>query len=112
MGSYLLDVSERNKTPALASCTNYLSLRIEALCEILVHAAVSSRTHLRVTLIQQHAIQTLRFKTAGPLVTWFTVAFGDLRDVSCVNLHTPNWFVDLQKSGWHSLDKTAFKKDM
>lgn len=50
-GSHLLDVSERNETPALASCANDLGLRVEALGEVLVHAAVSSRTHLRVTLV-------------------------------------------------------------
>lgn len=96
VGSHLLDVSERNKTPALASCANDLGFWVKALGEVLVHAAVSSWTHLRVTLVQQHAIQTLRFKAARPLVTWLAVALGDLGDVSRVNLHSSNWFVDLQ----------------
>lgn len=59
VNSHLLNISERNEAPALASCANDLGLRVEALGEVLVHAAVSSRTHLRVTLVQQHAIQAL-----------------------------------------------------
>jgi len=52
---------------------------------------------LRVTLVLQHAVQTLRVEAARVLVCWSAVASWDLRQVSYVHLHFPHRFVGLMQ---------------
>lgn len=94
--TYFLNVPQRNQSPAFACGADDLGLGVEAFGEVLVLASLSSRTHLRMALVQQHSVQTLRLKAAGPLSWRLTVTLGDLRDVCGVHLHSPTRLVHLK----------------
>lgn len=55
----LLDVPQRDESPAFARSLDDLGLGVKALGEVLVAAAIATGTHLRVALVLQHAVKTL-----------------------------------------------------
>lgn len=93
--SHLLQVLFGLQAPPSAAGLDDLSVGVKAFGEALVVAAVPSGTDLRVTLVLQHAIQTLRVLTARPLICGFTVAAGDLGEIGDVHLHLANRLIGL-----------------
>ena len=65
--AHLLDVPQRDQAPALPGRLDDLGLGVEAFGEVLVTAAHPAGTHLRVALVLQHAVQTLRLKPTRPV---------------------------------------------
>lgn len=57
--AHLLDVPQGNEPPAFPRGLDDLGVRVEALGEVLVAAALPAGTYLRVALVLQHAVQTL-----------------------------------------------------
>lgn len=57
--THLFDVFHGKETPALAGSADDLSVRVLALGEVLVVAALAGWAYLRVALIQEHAVQAL-----------------------------------------------------
>ncbi len=96
--TYFLNVSQWHQAPAFACSADDLGLGVETFGEVLVLAAVCSRTHLRMALVQQHAVQTLGLKAAGAHVWRLTVTLGDLRDVCGVDLYSPTRLIRLTKN--------------
>lgn len=96
MVSDLLDVSQSDEAPALAGRFDDLGIRVEALGEVLIAAALAAGTHLRVTLVLQHSVQTLRLEATWPLVRRLAVTLWDLRDVRRVDLNLPHRLVHLE----------------
>lgn len=94
--SDLLDVPQCDQPPAFARSLDDLGVGVAALGEVLVAAAIAAGAHLRVALILQHAVQTLRLEATRPLVWRLAVALGDLGDVGRKHLNLPNWLVDLE----------------
>lgn len=92
---HLLDVSQGHQPPAFAGRLDDLGFRVEALGEVLVAAELPAGTHLRVALVLQHSVQTLRLEAARPLVRRLAVALGDLEDVGRVDLDLADGLVDL-----------------
>lgn len=94
--THLLDVFQGEEAPALASRTDDLGVGVLALGEVLVVAALTGWAHLRVALVQEHAVQALRLEVARPLVRRLAVTLGDLGHVCRVHLHPPVRLVDLR----------------
>lgn len=68
MPAHLLDVPQGNEPPAFSRGLDDLGVWVEPLGEVLVAAALPAGTYLRVALVLQHAVQTLRLEAARPLV--------------------------------------------
>lgn len=94
---HLFDVPQRHQAPALAGGLDDLGVWVETLGEVLVAAALPAGTHLGVTLVLQHAVETLRLEPARPLICGLAVALWDLGDVCSVDLNLTNRFVDLRR---------------
>lgn len=94
--SHLLQVLFGLQAPSSAAGLDDFTIRIQTFGEALVLAAVPSGTDLRMTLVLQHAVQTLRVLTAWPLVCGFTVAAGDLGEIGDVHLHLANRLIGLR----------------
>lgn len=92
---YLFDASFGSEAPSSPLGFDDLCIGVQPLCKALVLTAVPSRTHLRVTLILWHPVQTLRLQATRVLITRLAVTAGDLRQVSHLDLHLPYDFVGL-----------------
>lgn len=94
--SHLLQVLFGLQAPPSAIGLDDFSVGVQAFGEALIVAAIPSLTDLRVTLVLQHAVQTLRVLTARPLICGFTIAARDLREVRHVHLHLANRLIGLK----------------
>lgn len=94
--TYLPDVCFGLQAPASCQRAEDLYLRILALGEALVLAALASRTHHGVALVEQHAVDALGVQAAGILVCGFAVATRNLGQVCSEDLHLSHWPVHLQ----------------
>lgn len=97
LSSYLLDFPQRDQAPAFARRFDDLCLWVEAFGEVLVTAALPAGTHLRVALVLQHSVQTLRVKATRPLDWRLAVTLRDLRNICGVDLNPTEGFVNLRE---------------
>lgn len=92
---YLSDVCFGLQAPASRQRAEDLYLRVLPLGEALVLAALPSRAHQGVALVEQHAIDAFRVQAAGVFICWFAVAAWYLGQVRSEDLHLAHWPVHL-----------------
>lgn len=96
--SYLPDIVDATEPPAARQRPEDLHRSVLALGKALVLAPLSCRTDLRVALVHQHAVDTLRVHAARVLVRGLAVTARDLRQVRGHDLHSPYRPVDLEET--------------
>lgn len=94
---HLLNICFSPETPSPLQCAKNFNLWILALSEALVLAAASGRTYCGVALIEQHAVDALRVYPTRILVSSFTVATGNFRQVCSEDLYPAYRTVHLEK---------------
>lgn len=131
---YLLDVMDAAKAPTPGQRPEDLHLAVLALGEGLVQAPITCRTHLqgtsislidwdwslrclfiqaatsylRVTLVQQHAVNALRVHPTWTLVSGLAVAAGDLWEVGTKDLNLSDRAIHLSRSKEVNVKKRTF----
>ena len=68
---------------------------------------INMNTNLWMTLVLQHAVETLRVEAARMLVCWSAVASWDFWQVGYVHLHLPHRFVGLIQENSHRMSKNT-----
>lgn len=85
------------EAPATRLRLDHLHFWILPFVEALVEAALSGGTHLRVTLVLQRPVHTLRLLRARAFVSRLAVAMWDLGQVSHKHLHLSYGLVTLSR---------------